>query len=120
METVTFQRRSSKKYLFGFNYSNYVVKTEFFKKSSGTLILATCYTYSTIQSCFKVDLGLTMLFNVYFLYRNHEPFGSLTKNCPKLDKDKSIVSRFSVFVVYKLAVSTIQKSNNVGCFNFRQ
>ena len=61
-----------------------------------------------------------MLFNVYFLYRNHEPFGSLTKNCPKLDKNKSIVSRFSVFVVYKSAVNTIQKSTHEGSFNFRQ
>ena len=32
METVTFQIRSSEKYLFGFNHSNYVVKTEFFIK----------------------------------------------------------------------------------------
>ena len=53
-----------------------------------------------------------------FYIENHEPFGSLTKNCPKLDKNKSIVSRFSVFVVYKSAVSTVQKSNYVGCFNF--
>ena len=55
-----------------------------------------------------------------FYIENHEPFGSLTKNCPKLYKNKSIVSRFSVFVVYKSAVSTVQKSNYVGCFNFRQ
>ena len=32
METVTFQIKSSEKYLFGFNHSNYVVKTDFFKK----------------------------------------------------------------------------------------
>ena len=32
METVTFYIRSSEKYLFGFNHSDYVVKTEFFKK----------------------------------------------------------------------------------------
>ena len=55
-----------------------------------------------------------------FHIENHEPFGSLTKNCPKLDKNKSIVSRFSVFVVYKSAVSAVQKSNYVGYFNFRQ
>ena len=55
-----------------------------------------------------------------FYIENHEPFGSLTKNCRKLDKNKSIVSRFSVFVVYKSAVSTVLKSNYVGCFNFRQ
>ena len=53
-----------------------------------------------------------------FYIENHEPFGPLTKNCPTLDKNKSIVSSFLVFVVYKLAVSTVQKSNNVGCFSF--
>ena len=51
---------------------------------------------------------------------NHEPFGALTKNGPKLDENKIIVSRFSVFVVYKSAVTTVQKSNYVGCFNFHQ
>ena len=45
-----------------------------------------------------------------FYIENHEPFGSLTINGLKLDKYKSIVSRLSVFVVYKLAVSTIQKA----------
>ena len=50
---------------------------------------------------------------------NREPFGPLTKNCPKLGKNKSIMSRFAVFVVYKSAVSTVQKSNYAGCFNFR-
>ena len=46
-----------------------------------------------------------------FYTENHEPFGALTKNCPKLDKNKSIVSRFSVFVGYKSAVNTVQKAN---------
>ena len=55
-----------------------------------------------------------------FYIENHQPFGSLTKNSPKLDKNKSAVSRFSAFVVYKLAVSTVQKSNYAGCLNFRQ
>ena len=45
-------------------------------------------------------------------------FGALTKNFPKPDKSKSTVSRFSVFVFYKSGVSTIQKSNYVGYFNF--
>ena len=72
METVTFQIRSSEKYLFGFNHSNYVVKTEFLKKSSHTLILATCY--SSIQSYFKIDLDLTMLFDVYFQYGKSSTF----------------------------------------------
>ena len=65
-----------------------------------------------------MDLDLTKLFNVYI--ENHEPFGSMTKNWPKLDKNKSIVSRFSVFVVDKSAISNVEKSNYVGCFNFRQ
>ena len=55
-----------------------------------------------------------------FYIENHEPFGSLNKNCPKMDKNKSIESRVSVFVDYKSAVSTVQESNYVGCFNFRQ
>ena len=55
-----------------------------------------------------------------FCIENHEPFGALAKNGPKLDKNKSIVSRFSVSVVCKSAVSTAHKSNYVGCFNFRQ
>ena len=53
-----------------------------------------------------------------FFVEIHELFGSLTKNCPKLDK--SIVSRFSVFAVYKSAVSTVQNNNYVGCLNFHQ
>ena len=55
-----------------------------------------------------------------FNIENQEPFGPLTKNCPKLDKNKTIESRLSVFVVYKSVVSTVQKSNYVECFNFRQ
>ena len=55
-----------------------------------------------------------------FSIQNQERFGSLTKTCPKLDKTKSMVSGFSVFVVYRLAVSTVQKSDYVGCFNFPQ
>ena len=53
-----------------------------------------------------------------FCIETHEPFGSLTKNCPKLDKNKSIVSRFSVFVVYKSAVSTVQKKQLCRMFQF--
>ena len=45
-----------------------------------------------------------------FYIKNHEPFGALTKDGPKLDKNTIIVSRFSVFVVYKSAVSTAQKT----------
>ena len=81
METVTFQIRSLEKHLFGFNNSNYVVKTEFvLKKSSRILILATCY--SSIQSYFKIDLILTMLFNVYYLYRKSSTFWVTYKEFP--------------------------------------
>ena len=38
METVTFQIRNSEKCLFGFNHSNFIVKTEFSKKNNRTLI----------------------------------------------------------------------------------
>ena len=61
-----FKLEVHKKYLFGFNHSHLVVKTEFLKKSGCTLILATCY--SSIQSYFKIDLILTMLFHFYFLF----------------------------------------------------
>ena len=32
-----------------------------------------------------------------FYIENHEPFGSLTKNCPKLDKNKSIYILLGAF-----------------------
>ena len=80
------------------------------------LILAICY--SNIQSYFKIDLILTMLFNVYFLYRRYESSEPLTKNFPKLDKNKSIVSRFSVSVVYKSTVSIVQKTQLCRIFQF--
>ena len=46
-----------------------------------------------------------------FYIKKQEPFGPLTKNWPKLDKNKSesTVSRFSVFLVHKSAVSTVKK-----------
>ena len=50
IETVKFEIRSSEKHMFGFNHSNYVVKTDFFEKSSLTIMLAICY--SNIQSHF--------------------------------------------------------------------
>ena len=66
METMTFKIKISEKYQFNFNHLSYVVKIAFFKKkNSPTLILATCY--SSIQSYFKINLILTMFFNVYFL-----------------------------------------------------
>ena len=45
---------------------------------------------------------------------NHEPFRSLTKNCPLLDKNKRIVYTFSVFVVYKPTVITISSIGHGG------
>ena len=45
-----------------------------------------------------------------FYIENHEFLGPLTKNCPKLDKNKSIVSSYLVFVVYKSAVGIAKKT----------
>ena len=42
-----------------------------------------------------------------FHIENREPLEPLTKNGPKLDKYKSIVSRFSLFVAYESVVRTI-------------
>ena len=50
-------------------------------------------------------------------------FWAIDKELPKVDKNKSVVSRLcrlSVFAVYKSVVSTVQKSSYVGYFNFRQ
>ena len=55
-----------------------------------------------------------------FCVENHEVVGPLTQNCLHLDKEKSIVSTFSVFVVLKHAVITTQKSSYVECFSFVQ
>ena len=54
-----------------------------------------------------------------FFIENHEFFGPLTNNCPKLDKNKSIVSSFLVFVVYKSAVSIVQNKNKQLCRMFQ-
>ena len=48
-----------------------------------------------------------------FYFKNSEPFWSLTKNYLWLDRDKSIMPTILVSVVYKCAVSSIQKNNYV-------
>ena len=55
-----------------------------------------------------------------FCIENHEVLGSLTQNCLQLDRDKKIVSTFSVFLVKKYAFITTQKSSCVECFKFGQ
>ena len=52
-----------------------------------------------------------------FSIENHEPFGPLTKTCPKLDKNETIESRFLVFAVYKsLGGGGVSKSmDGWGC-----
>ena len=55
-----------------------------------------------------------------FCIESHKVLGSLTQNCLQLDKDKGIVSTFSVVLVDKYAVITTQKSSYVECFNFSQ
>ena len=49
------------------------------------LILATCY--SSMQSYFKIDLDLTMLFNVYFLYQKSSAFWVIDKELPKAEHE---------------------------------
>ena len=70
-------------------------------------MLAICY--SNIQSYVKIDLILTSYSMSTFNIESHKFLGPLTKNCPKLDKNKSIVSSFLVFVVYKSAVGIVKK-----------
>ena len=91
----------------GFNHSNYIVKTEFFGTNSCTLVLSACHR--SIQSYFKIDLILIMLFNTVFIFyiENHESSVSLTENCLLLDKNENIVSTFSAFVVYKSVVTVV-------------
>ena len=55
-----------------------------------------------------------------FYIENHEPLaGVIDKELP-IAGQECIMSTFSIFVVYKSAFSTIQKSNYLGCFNLRQ
>ena len=95
-----------------------MVKTDFFKKNSRTLILAICY--SSIQIYFKIDLIFKVLFTVDFYIENHEPFGSLTENFLLMNRNESIMSAFLVFVVFRLAVSTVKKNSLVRCLNLCQ
>ena len=72
----------------------------FKKKSSRTLLLSNCY--SSMQNYFKIDLILTMLFNVYFLYWESWTFWVTDKEL--LDNNKSIVSRFSVAFMQNVSI----------------
>ena len=63
METVTFALEVQKNTCLALIIQIMWLKQNFFKRAVGTLILATCY--SSIQNYFKIDLILTMLFNVY-------------------------------------------------------
>ena len=56
----------------------------------------------------------------FCIEENHEVFGSFTQNFLHLDKDKSTVSTFSVFLVDNYAVITTQTSSFVHCSNFSQ
>ena len=71
------------------------LKQNFIKMSSRTLILATCYR--SIQSYFKIDLILTMLFNAYFLYWKPWTFWATDKEFPKAGQEwKYSVQIFSI------------------------
>ena len=75
------------------------------------LILATCY--SSMQSYLKSILFEECYSMLNFYIKNHDPYGSLTKNCQKLDKN-GIVSAFSVFVVCRSTVSTFRRETMQG------
>ena len=45
-----------------------------------------------------------------FCVESHEPSGPLTKNCLKLDKNKSTVSRFSVLQIGSYSTYTERRS----------
>ena len=49
------------------------------------LVLATCY--SSMQSYFKIDLDLIMLFNVYFLYQKPWTVWATDKELSKAVKE---------------------------------
>ena len=61
------------------------LKQNFLEKSSRTLILATWY--SSIQSYLKIHHILTVLFNVYFLYRKSWTFWVADKEFPKAGQE---------------------------------
>ena len=44
----------------------------------------------------------------------------MTQDCLQLDKDESIVSTFSVFLINKYAGITTQKNSYMECFSFGQ
>ena len=61
-----------------------------------------------------------MLFIVYFLYRKSWAFWVIDKELPKAGQEwKYSVQIFSICSL-QIGISTVQKSNYVGCFNFRQ
>ena len=51
----------------------------------GSVILATCN--SSIQSYFQIDLDLTMLFHVYFLYRKSGTVWATDKELSKAGQE---------------------------------
>ena len=72
------------------------LKQNLLKKSDPTLKVATCY--SSIESYFKIDRILTMLFNVYFLYRKSWTFWVTDKELPKAGQEYKIFSICSLQV----------------------
>ena len=56
------------------------LKQNFSDKDSRNVMLAACY--SSMQSYFKINLILTMFFNVYFLYRKPCTFWVTAKELP--------------------------------------
>ena len=61
------------------------LKQNFLKKNSSMFILAICY--SSIESYFKIDLILTILFHVYSLCRKSSTFWITDKELPKAGQE---------------------------------
>ena len=85
METVTFSIRLQKNACLALIIQIMWLKENFLKKSSRTLILATCYC--SIQSYFKIEFDLTTLFNVYFLYGKSRTVWVTDKELPIAGKE---------------------------------
>ena len=53
-----------------------------------------------------------------FYIENHEPFGALTKNSPKLDKNKSIAS-VQIFGIFNLQIGNWYRLRKQLCWMFQ-
>ena len=73
MKTVTFKLEVQKNTCLALIIQIMKLKQICFKKKSSRELISST-SYSSIQSYFKINLDLAMLFNVYFLYRKSWTF----------------------------------------------